>query len=388
MPVGTREYVALCATLDRLEMGGSPHVFLSFSEPFEDPVQYSSVVVAAFERKHRELMQVLVPPPPELPRSLYDDRVPSVERLRTLFTFTRSLFAQRSDLLLVAALVPREIRDGAAFAKLVDELLQHDMASPWCSKMRFVVREDAASSALSRSRERRTFARYYCPDLSDDAVVRALENETNDASLPTPQRMQSLMILAGMDSSHRRTDQAIEKYNLLAQYHFSTGNLPLLALALNGQGEACANAGRPEEARAHFERALTPAVQAKDLPTLISITFNLAHLHQARSDWARASEFYASLATLARASLNPALLVQCFEQLGACARGARSHEEALEHWRRGVTLTEGLGMRDQQLGLLRRMRELVADRGRSGELRELDRQIEDLRRAGAQELQL
>jgi tetratricopeptide (TPR) repeat protein len=388
VPVGTREYVALCATLDRLEQGGSPHVFLTFSEPFEDPVQYSSVVVAAFERKHRELMQVQVPPPPELPSPLHDDRVPAVERLRLLFTFTRSLFAERSDLLLVASLVPREVRDSAAFAKLVDELLQHDMAAPWCSKMRFVVREDGASPALSRSRERRTFARYYTPDLSDDAVVGALENEANDAALPTAERMQSLMILAGMDSSHRRTDGALEKYNLLAQYHLGMGNLPLLALALNGQGEACANAGRPDEARAHFERALTPAVQAKDLPTLISITFNLAQLHQGRSDWARASEFYTSLSTLARASLNPALLVQCFEQLGACARGARSHEEALRQWRSGVTLTEGLGMRDQQLGLLRRMRELVADRGRSGELRELDREIEDLRRVGARELQL
>ena len=130
VPVGAREYVALCATLDRLEQGGSPHVFLTFGEPFEDVQQYSSIVVAAFERKHRELAQVQVPPPQELPRPLYDDRVPAVERLRLIFTFTRSLFAERSDLLLVASLVPREIRDSAAYAKLVDELLQHDVASP------------------------------------------------------------------------------------------------------------------------------------------------------------------------------------------------------------------------------------------------------------------
>jgi tetratricopeptide (TPR) repeat protein len=156
--------------------------------------------------------------------------------------------------------------------------------------MRFVVREDPASPTLSASRQARVRARWYAPDLSDVALERALEAEVDDAAQPIEQRMQSLLILAGMDSAHRRSEQALEKYNLLANYHCELGNLPSLALALNGMGEACAIAERPVEAREHFERALTPALEAEDLPSLTNITFNLARLHQGQREWKLAIE--------------------------------------------------------------------------------------------------
>ena len=382
---GVREHVALCGTLEALSLGGSPHVFLTFGDPFEAPVQYGSALFNTFELKHKELAQAVKP---ELPRALFDDRTPAVPRVRQLLTFARELMAERTDLLLVVSLVPREIRAAQAFATFVDELLQADPFAPWCRNMRFILREDAGSPELSRSRARRTQARYYTSDMGDAALVRELENEANNEALPTAQRMQSLLILAGMDSSYRRTDQALEKYNLLAEYHFGMRDLPMLALSLNGLGEACALAGRRDEARAHFERALTPALQAKDVPSLINITFNLAHLHQALGEWTRAHEYLSSLSVLARASLNAALQVQCLEQLGTCARKAGSVDDALKEWRAGVTLTEGLGMHDQQLGFLRRIREVIAERGRTSEVREIDRQMEELRRAGGRELQL
>jgi len=386
VPVATREYVALCATLNALDEGGSQHVFLVFGEAFETPSQYATSLLTAFQPRHRELVQASPVPPPELPPLLFDDRQPALLRLQTLLGYARELCFERPDLLLVVGLVPQSIADGAAYARFVDELLQHDVSSPWCRGMRFVVREDAANPALSRDRSVRTRTRYYAPDLSDDALVRALEAEADDASLPVALRMQSLMILAGMDSSFRRTGQALEKYELLAQYYLGMGELPRLALALNGMGEAHALAGQLEAARSHFERALTPAVASKDLPSLISITFNLARLHQARSEWRLAAEYYTALSTLARASLNPALLVLCHEQHGAVLQGQGAHEEALEQWRAGVTLCAGLGMQDQQLGLLSRIRELRAPRAPASELRALDNEMAELRAAGAQEL--
>ena len=386
VPAGQREYVALCATLSGMDEGGSRHVFLIFGEAFETPSQYATALLSAYEVRHRELVQTMKPPPGELPRVLYDDRNPAGARIRSLLGFARELLSGRPDLLLVVGLVPSAIADAAAFARFVDELLEHDVLAPWCRGMRFVVREDVDKPALSRERRERTRTRYYAPDLSDDRLVRALEEEANDASEPLPMRMQSLMISAGMDSSFRRTESALQKYELLANYYLGLGELPRLALALNGMGEACALAGQVDAARAHFERALTPALEAKDLPSLISITFNLARLHQGQSDWQKAGEYYDALSTLARASLNAALQVVCHEQHGAVLQGHGKNAEALQQWRAGVTLTHGMGMRDQQLGLLLRIRELIAPRAPLSEVRKVDDEIAALRRAGAHEL--
>jgi tetratricopeptide (TPR) repeat protein len=253
--------------------------------------------------------------------------------------------------------------------------------------MRVIVREDPAKPGLaSKLGGKRTLA--YRPDLSDAALTGALENEVNDARTPLEQRMQSLTLLAGMDSSHRRTDQALEKYELLASYHSALENLPALALALNGMGEACAIAQRPDEARVHFERALVPALDAKDVPTLSNISFNLARLHQGQRAWALAVEYYDGLSTLAKAALNAPLQLTCHEERGACLRELGQRDAALEEWRAGAELAEGVGMSDQELAFLKRSVQLLEGSGRTGELRELERKIAELRSSGAQELPL
>jgi tetratricopeptide (TPR) repeat protein len=253
--------------------------------------------------------------------------------------------------------------------------------------MRIIVREDPAKPGLAtRLSGKRSLS--YKPDLSDTALEGALENEVNDNRAPLDQRMQSLTVLAGMDSSHRRTEQALEKYELLASYYEGLGNLPGLALAWNGMGEACAIAQRTDDARAHFERALAPALDAKDVPTLSNITFNLARLHQSQRAWPIAVEYYEGLSTLARAALNAPLQLICHEQRGACLRELGQFDAALDEWRAGAKLGEGIGMSDQQLSCLRRSAELLESRGRTSELRELNTQIAELRRAGAQELPL
>jgi tetratricopeptide (TPR) repeat protein len=385
---GPREHVALCNTLEGLEQGSSPHVFWLFTDAFVDSQHYAAAAANAFQTRHEALRAALSAeggrPPAPLPAGLLDERRPPEQRLRELLMFARSQIVNLQEQLLVAAFLPDAIRDAAAYARLVDALLEHEFPVPWFHHIRLIVREDAPSSASSEHKQSRTRTRWFAPDLSDAALERALEAEVDDAAQPIQQRMQSLLILAGMDSAHRRTEQALEKYGLLASYHSELGELPLLALALNGMGEACALAERPVEAREHFERALTPAIEAKDLPSLTSITFNLARLHQGLGEWRVAVEYYEGLSTLARASLNAPLQLITHEQRGVCLHELSQDEPALEQWRAGVTLAEGVGMQEQQLGLLQRIAELLTALGRAGESREVERQMAALRTDGAQ----
>jgi len=389
--LGPREHIAVCKVLESMEEGASPHVFTLFSQPFSQPEAYVSALVEACSLRHQQLQSAVAAEGgdayPAFPQHLLDPKQAPELRLRELLVFTRSLIGDVNEQLLVVGFLPYEITDSAAYASLLSAVLAHTFPVPWCHHMRFVVRETLTepllAGTLAPARTRR-----YAPDLSDAAVEQALEGEVDDSSAPIALRMQSLMVLAGMDSSHRRTEQALEKYQLLAEYHCGLGQLPALALALNGMGEACAIAGRTQEARGHFERALTPAIDAQDVPTLTNITYNLARLHQSQQEWQVASEYYAGLSTLARASLNAALQVICHEQQGVCLRELGQPDRALEEWRSGATLSEGSGMLDQQLGLLRRSAQLLLDRDRPTEARQLEREMSALREAGAQELPL
>ena len=71
-----------------------------------------------------------------------------------------------------------------------------------------------------------------------------------------------------------------------------------------------------------------------------------------------------------------------------CLREQGQVEQALEQWRAGEALSQGAGMLDQQLMFLRRSAALLGARGRTGEARQLERQLTALREAGAQELAL
>jgi tetratricopeptide (TPR) repeat protein len=306
--------------------------------------------------------------------------------VRALCTFARGLIRDLDNIRLVVALVPHAISDSAAHADFVHTLLEHEVPAPWCHHMRFIVREDAANPALSSAEPRRARSGWYAPDLSHANVEKALEDEANAQALPVAARMQALMLLAGMDTAHQRVDAALEKYALLADFHLGMRDLPMLALALCGMGEACSRAERHVEAQEHFERALTPALQAQDLASLTNITFNLARLHQGRSAWNEACQYYAALSTLARAALNASLQLICHEQHGVCLRKLGSHEPALEQWQAGVTLARGADMPDQELGLLRKMHEVLHELGRSTQQRELAQRIELLKHQGATEL--
>lgn len=389
--LGAREHIALDKLLQTMDEGASPHVFCIFGQRFRDPEQYVSACVETSRLRHRDLISagsvegnVTFSPFPE---HLLLSRLEPVQRLRELLVFMRSLIPSLSERNLVVAFLPINIEDSAGYTRLLVNLLEHELPVPWCHHMRFVVREASAEPKLAGALVRSRTVRY-APDLSDVAIEHALEADANDAAAPIEQRMQSLMILAGMDSAHRRTEQALEKYQLLASYHCELRNLPALALALNGMGEACAITSRPEEARRHFELALTPAVDAQDLPTLTNITFNLARLHQSQREWPLAIEYYQGLSKLARAALNAPLQVICHEQQGVCLRELGQSDDALEEWRAGATLSEGAAMPDQRLMFLRRSAELLAAHGRTSDARKLELQMEQLRKEGAQELPL
>ncbi len=385
---GPAEYAALVSTLDGIEKGGSPHMFWLFVEPFLDPGSYAEALarnfLARFEALQEELEKAgepALPAPPELLRARGGE---PLTRLRALMTFARDLLPDLDEQRAVFGFLPSELQDPEAFATMVIALLRHELPTPWCHHMRVVVRELADRAVLHTRARALPRAQWYEPDLSPPKVEQALADEAADETLPIPQRMQALFILAGMDQAQRRNAEAEEKLELLTSYYGGAGDKPLFALCLNARGELAERAGDTVLARDLYERALTPAVEAESLPPLINITLNLANLHRNEKRYKDAAEHYEAVSALAGACANATLRIRSLEQIGFCKHQLGDTKGAFESFDAGRTLARGVEAESELLGCLHRLQSLFAELGMGDEKRETEREIAELEARGVE----
>ena len=383
---GPSEYLPLAATLSSIEEGGAKDVFWLFPDPFENPNQYAKAIVAAFQTQYKvlapELQKEGSQVPADLPPEILNERRSPAERLRDLLVFARSLIDDLEATHLVVGLLPSTIAGPLAYSQLVMALAAHEMPVPWCHHMRIIVREDASQALLSEHGRALPHTDFYAPDLGQEAVQGSLANEANDASLPLPQRMQALMILAGMDLAYRRFPPAAEKYTLLAKYHKVVGPQPLHALSLHGLGQVFDQAGNKAQAQRHYEKALEPALASQNPAALINITMSLGALHLGLEHWSEAFEYYVGLSGLAKATANPELQLRSLEQMGYCRYRLRDYKGAWQHWNAGVTLARGVNSREHLLDCLERIRNLYKDGGMHAKRNEVEPEIAELKRQG------
>jgi hypothetical protein len=383
---GPAEYLPLVSTLDGIEQGDSPDAFWTFMDPFENPAQYVKAVVESFRVRYvvlaPELQKAGFAVPGGLPPEITDARRPAVDRLRDLLLFARSLIDDVETSHLVVGLLPSKIAKPLDFAQLVLALAAHEMPQPWCHHMRIVVREEPPQAPLSEQCQGTPGAEFYAPDMSPKAVEAALEEEAYDPAIPLPQRMQSLLLSAGMDLAYQRFPAANQKYALLAKYHGALGPRPLHALSLNGIGEVFDRSGNKKEAQRYYEQALVPACQAEDPPSLIIVTGNLANLHRLNGNWANAFGYYVGLSTLAHAVDNCELQLRCYEQMGFCKHKMGDFKSAWENWNAGITLARKVESKEHLLDCLERIQGLYKEARQSTRLKEIEPEIAELKRQG------
>jgi tetratricopeptide (TPR) repeat protein len=383
---GPSEFLPVVSTLDGIEQGGSPDSFWVFLDPFENPNQYAKAIVASFQARYPVLaagMRELGLSPPEgPPATVSDERRPPVDRLRDLFVFARSVIDDLETSHLVVGLLPSKIASSLPYAQLVMALATHGFPVPWCHHMRIIVCEDASQALLAQHAQSMPRTEFYAPDLGQAAVQSSLEDEAGDESAPLPMRMQSLLLLAGMDLAYRRFPAASEKYALLAEYHKVMGPQPLHALSLHGVGQVFDFSGNKPQAKRYYEEALVPAIESQNPAALINITLSLANLHRGLENWQEAFDYYLALSALAKATVNPELQLRCLEQMGFCRYKLRDFKGAWEHWNAGVTLARGVDSQEHLLDCLERIRNLYKEGGMTAKRNDIEPEIAALKRQG------
>jgi tetratricopeptide (TPR) repeat protein len=291
--------------------------------------------------------------------------------------FARTLLPAPEGFVIVWVMFPMQIASRAAYAALMRDVLKHEFPFPWCHHMRILLREDPADPELARTLGKPPRIAWYEPDLSPRAFEKALDEEIDDKALPLEQRLQAVLVSAGIDYSHKRYEQALGKYQLLLRYYMGKSNHALSALVLNSIGEISLAQGKQKEAGECWEAAVIPATQGDPpaLPILVNVVWNLATLRMSEKKWPEAEGYFNEAQKLATLQRNAPFKVVALEHLGQAQYEQGKIPEALETWNAGLTVAEKLELPRERKAVLERLRKHYAGTRDQGKLREIERQL-------------
>jgi tetratricopeptide (TPR) repeat protein len=347
--------------IEDLEAESVSEWYWVFKLDFDDPAKYASAIVSDFSTRHEAVRLSLekegAPPWPAIPDAVLSEENAPERRLRELMAFSRRLLPAPNGGAVVWVFFPINIANPPAFLALMKEVMRHEFPFPWCHHLRLILHDDLSEEGFKDAVERSPRWQWYKPDLSVEAVERSLAEEAADENRPLDERMNALMVMAGMDYSYQRYAGALDKYHLLLKYHAGLGNLPMAAFALNGIGEVYHKLGAREEAGRYFETALIPASSGEHppIPVFLNVVLNLANLRLEQQRWQEAEGYYDAAQNLATMARNGPVKIRALENRGYSQSMQGKNREAIESWEQGMTLAESLGEESSRRSLLNRL---------------------------------
>ena len=364
----------------------SPHFFWQFTEAFADAESYTASLAEAFQKRVNLIDEKLAakgaPSWPPLPEVAFDGGAAPSLRLRALTLYARDRIPDLEAANLVLALLPSQVADPLTYRLFLRAFIAYDRAAPWCHHVRIVAREptgitsDGLTSHLRAELALESFptTEVLPVDLGPAEIHAALKEEIDDESAPIPQRAQSLLIDANVDVSHGRYAEAGEKLNALIEYYEGL-EPPMHAASLNALGEAQRGAAGFAKAVPTFEAALEAAMRAHCLPIMLNVCLNLAGGYFANKQWTEAAEYLDTADTIAAATLNAEIKLQCLERLGICHAERESYADARRAWLGGCELARFAKDSGALRRFLGRLRDLYAAARMHDELRGIEQEI-------------
>jgi tetratricopeptide (TPR) repeat protein len=361
-----------------LEQASASDVFLLFSDNFVQSAPFVSVVVERLREDHRLLTAALreegKDPLPDFP-ALGDRSRPPAQRLIEAMTFARSLLPRKGGHRLVWAMFPLEIRDRSEYLGFVSELVPWSGLKPWMSGLRLIFRDLPATGQFAPALAEGPRVRLGSFDLGPDAAAASFEQDAQNEELPEDERMQSLLMSAGLDYAHNRTESAVEKYKLLLGYYQKTDNPLMQAFVLNAFGEMAHRADDLEKAQIWFECALVPAEKAKEPVLLTTLGRNLADIAFQQARYADAEQYYDNVDKLASQMLDPETKIRALESRGLCQEKQGAFDRAVGSWEAAAHLSRKIELPEFLRKNLEHLARVYRRFGRNDRLPQLEAEL-------------
>jgi tetratricopeptide (TPR) repeat protein len=361
----------LLKSLDALERDPAvSDILLTFGHAFEYLDGYIEQILNSV---HQQLVQVneeltkrgdsaLAP----FPSDLEDEAlIPAIQLCDTI-QYVRSIVPR--DRRIVWIMYPLEINQPEQYLQLID-YLREQLADDSLHGTKLMARDSVASPILVPELEGRPEVDIYRPELNLASMEKKLGEKANDPRVPAEEQAQMHMMLAGMDVSNKRYEQALARNLELLGYFRHIGQRHQQSIVLNNIGDLHYLQGRFNEAREWYERAIGLSLELQSQPFVLYQSMNLGQALFMQHRFDEALVYYRAAEQLAQASNTPIYRIQALERIGIIKHKNGQLDEAAQEWERAVECSKEF---QYELGLQANLEHLWGVYNEMGDVKRLE----------------
>ena len=363
------------------ENEASPDIFLTHSDEFHDTRRFVELVI---ERRSDEIAAVNEELAkrgeelkPAIPEEILARELPSVERFSRLFKHIRQIVEpERAVIWTFFPLAEIEKSDFyiALFEPIAGQILNGDFGST-----KLIVRDTALNDLREKLGCEPENEAIFCyrPALDFKSVMEKIEAQAKDENTPVEERMQSLMLTAGVDVAEKRFDDALYKNQKVLNYYQKTGQRQNESVVQNNIGDVYYVQGKYPEAQENYEKAITVAVEEKSQPLVLYQSINVGNSLLMQEKYDEAFQYYDSAEKLAEVNKILIQRIQALERMGDCKMGAGETVEAIEIYEQAADLCRENKYTLGLFNVLTKLCPAYEEKGDEREQRECERELGD-----------
>jgi tetratricopeptide (TPR) repeat protein len=343
-----------------------PDIFLTFPDDFNDTRRYVEMIL----ERQREQIEVLntelekqdKPQLEQIPAELFERNKPSHERLAELMLHIRKIIEPERQVIWIfypLGDVTAEEFYLNLFAPVADCILAAEIPGT-----KIIIRDTPAQLLRWRYAEEppneKVFG--YRPRVDFKSVMAKMEERAKSPDAPVEEKVQAVMLSAGMDVAEKRYDDALTKNLRVLDHYKKTGQKQNESVVQNNIGDIYYLQGDYPAAQENYEKAITIAVEEESQPMVMYQGINAGNALFMQQKYDEAFVYYDSSEKLADINKVLPQRIQAMERMGDTRRAQGQTDEAIEIYEKAADICREnkytLGLR----GVLERLCEVHAER--------------------------
>lgn len=343
----------------------SPDIFLMHGDEFQDTRRFVETVIerqrGQIEGVNEELEKRGEEKIAEIPSVLFERNAPSVERMLALFRHMRLIVQPERQIVWVFfALADIERQDfySDLFTPVAQKIISGEFGN---SKL--IVRDTPLNNLKQNLNCDEQNRDVFCfrPELDFQSVVKKIEQRAKDPNAPAEEKMQSLLLTAGMDVAEKRYDEALAKNEQALAFYRQKKLKQNESVVQSNMGDIYYVQGKYPEAQENYEKAIMISVEEKSQPMVLYQSINLGNALFMQEKYDEAFIYYDSAEKLADVNQVFTQRIQALQMMGDTRRKQKQSDEAIEIYNKAADLCRAnkfaLGLK----GVLERLCEVYAE---------------------------
>ncbi|NNF00941.1 MAG: tetratricopeptide repeat protein [Pyrinomonadaceae bacterium] len=357
----TEEAPLLLKTFGMVEENELSHdIYLSFGDEFQDTRKYVELVLERqqeqIEQLNIELEKKNLDTIRQIPSELFERNKPSKIRFFELMAHIRKVVDPERQVIWIfypLSDVSKEEFYLKLFSYVSEKVLAGDL-----DNTKLIIR-DCPSGFLREHLgygEKNPAVTFYRPELDFQSVLKKLEEQSENENAPEDEKMQSVMLMAGVDVAEKNYDQALEKNERVLSYYKKTKQKENESIVRNNIGDIHYLQGDFPTAQQHYEDAVNISVERKSQPMVLYQSINLGNSLFMQEEYEEAFIYYDSAEKLADANKILAQRIHAMERMGKTKHCLKEIDEAREIYEKAAEICRKeefkLGLRSILHGLM------------------------------------